>query len=160
MKIVPCTVKAARKKVAEWHRHLRDIQGGLFAAQVVDADGVCVGVAIAGNPSRVWQGQSKLVISRVAAQEGLPHVVASDGKLHAAPACTKLLAALCGAAKSLGYREVWTYTLPHEDGRSIRAAGFIDMGMTDGGEHDRPSRKRKPARHPEPKRRWLRKLAA
>ena len=33
----------------------------------------------------------------------------------------------------------------------IRAAGFIDMGMTDGGEHSRPSRYRKPAIRPEPK---------
>lgn len=59
---------------------------------------------------------------------------------------------------ALGYREVWTYTLPWEGGRSLRAAGFKDMGLSAGGEHDRPSRRRAPAKHPEPKRRWLRVL--
>ena len=143
--IAPCTVKAARKIVSEWHRHLPDIQGGLFAAQCVDPQGVCVGVAIAGNPSRVWQKQAKLVISRVATQ-GYEN------------ACSALYGALCRAAKALGYREVWTYTLPHEPGTSLRAAGFMDMGLTDGGEHSRPSRYRKPAINSEPKRRWLRVL--
>lgn len=147
LEIAPCTVKAARKKVREWHRHLKDIQGGLFAAQCVDGDGACIGVAIAGNPSRVWQGQAKLVIQRVATQ-GHENV------------CSALYGALCRAAKALGYREVWTYTLPEEPGTSLRAAGFMDMGLTDGGEHSRPSRYRKPAVRPEPKRRWLRKLAA
>lgn len=146
MKIAPCTVKAAIKKVGEWHRHLPDIQGGLFAAQCIDVGtGDCVGVAIAGNPSRVWQGQAKLVIQRVAT-EGYEN------------ACSMLYGALCRAAKALGYLEVWTYTLPHEPGTSLRAAGFMDMGLTDGGEHCRPSRYRKPAVNAEPKRRWLRKL--
>jgi len=118
----------------------------LFAAQVVDAEGICLGVAIAGNPSRVWQGQAKLVIQRVATQG-------------AENACSALYGALCRAAKALGYREVWTYTLPQEPGTSLRAAGFMDMGLTDGGEWSRPSRARKPALRPEPKRRWLRRLA-
>lgn len=143
--IAPCTVKAARKFVKQWHRHLDEIQGGLFAARCVTSEGETVGVAIAGNPSRVWQDQPKLVISRVA----------TNGHENA---CSALYGALCRAAKALGYHEVWTYTLPEEPGTSLRAAGFIDMGMTEGGEHDRPSRYRKPARHPEPKRRWLRKL--
>lgn len=146
LSIAPCTVKAARKLVKAWHRHLDEIQGGLFAARVLNDDGECVGVAIAGNPSRVWQDTGRLVISRVA----------TTGHENA---CSALYGALCRAAKALGYREVWTYTLPHEPGTSLRAAGFIDMGLTDGGEHDRPSRRRKPAKHPERKRRWLRRLA-
>ena len=144
--LAPCTVKAALKRVREWHRHLPDLQGGLFAVQCLNAAGECVGVAVAGNPSRVWQGSAKLVISRVA----------TTGYENA---CSTLYGALCRAAKALGYREVWTYTLPEEPGTSLRAAGFIDMGLTDGGEHDRPSRHRKPAKRADPKRRWLRKLA-
>lgn len=147
VQIAPCTVKAARKLIREWHRHLPDVQGGLFAAQCLDPAGTCVGVAVAGNPSRVWQGQAKLVISRVA-------TVGYEN------ACSALYGALCRAAKALGYREVWTYTLPEEPGTSLRAAGFVDMGLTDGGEWDRPSRRRSAAKRPEPKRRWLRKLAA
>lgn len=145
MGIAPCTVTAARKKVREWHRHLPDVQGGLFAVQCVDSTGACVGVAIAGNPSRVWQGQAKLVISRVA----------TNGTENACSAC---YGALCRAAKALGYLEVWTYTLPEEPGTSLRAAGFVDMGLTDGGEWSRPSRARDAVARPEPKRRWLRRF--
>jgi hypothetical protein len=44
-------------------------------------------------------------------------------------------------------------------GALCRAAGFVDMGVTRGGEYDRPSRSRKPTKRPEPKRRWLRQIA-
>lgn len=143
--IAPCTVKAALKLVRQWHRHLPDLQGALFAARVLDDSGACVGVGVAGNPSRVWQEQAKIVISRCA----------TDGCDNA---CSALYGALCRAAKALGYREAWTYTLPEEPGTSLRAAGFVDMGLTAGGEHDRPSRRRKAAVRPDPKRRWLRVL--
>lgn len=156
--VAPCTIKAALKKVAEWHRHLPDLQGGLFAAKVV-FEGECVAVGVFGNPCQEWQNTGRGVITRCAAQEGLPGVVCSEGEKHAAPACTMLYGALCRAAKALGYREAWTYTLPHESGKTLIAAGFKDMGLTDGGEHDRASRRRKPAKNAEPKRRWLRTLA-
>jgi hypothetical protein len=143
--LAPCTVKAARKYVSEWHRHLPDLQGGLFAVKVISDSGECLGVGVFGNPPRVWQGTGRGIISRCAT-EGAEN------------ACSMVYGALCRAAKALGYREVWTYTLPHEPGTSLRAAGFIDMGLTDGGEHDRPSRRRKPAVNPHPKRRWLRQL--
>jgi hypothetical protein len=146
VRVAPCTVREARRVVAQWHRHLPDVQGGLFAAKIVGDAGDVLGVAIAGNPSRVWQGSGRIVISRVA----------TDG---AANACSMLYGALCRASKALGYREAWTYTLPEEPGTSLRAAGFVDMGLTDGGEHDRVKRRRKPAVRPEPKRRWCRRLS-
>jgi hypothetical protein len=62
----------------------------------------------------------------------------------------------CAAA--LGYSEAWTYTLPEESGISLRAAGFEEMGISRGGEHDRPSRRRALAEQPGPKRRWRRQL--
>ena len=114
--------------------------------QCVDDDGVCLGVAIAGNPARSWQGTDRLIISRVAT-EGAEN------------ACSILYGALCRAAKALGYREIWTYTLAEEPGTSLRAAGFMDMGITEGGEWARPSRKRAAAVQSGPKRRWLRRLA-
>lgn len=145
MRLMPCTVTAAKKQVKLWHRHLPDIQGGLFAVQCFNDQDECVGVAIAGNPARVWQGQAKIVISRVAT-------------MGAENACSMLYGALARAAKALGYVEIWTYTLPDEPGTSLRAAGFINMGLSAGGEHSRPSRYRKPACHPEQKQRWMRKL--
>lgn len=145
--IAPCTVKEARRIVKVLHRHLPYVQGGLFAAKCIDETGAVRGVAIAGNPARVWQGTGRIVISRVAT-DGSPN------------ACSCLYGALCRAAKALGYYEVWTYTLPEEPGTSLRAAGFADLGVTDGGEHDRVKRPRKPAVRPEPKRRWRRMLRA
>lgn len=152
-RIAPCSVKAALKQISAWHRHLPKLQGALFAARVIGPDGECCAVATFGNPCQEWQDTGRGVITRVAAQAGLPGV----GE-HAAPACTMLYGSLCRAAKALGYREAWTYTLPHESGKTLMGAGFIDMGLTDGGEHDRASRHRKAAVNPAPKRRWLRQL--
>lgn len=143
--VVPMSVGAARRFVMLAHRHLPHVQGGLFAAGVADQLGDIRGVAIAGNPCRAWQGTGRVYILRVA----------TDG---ARNACSMLYGALCRAARALGYVEAWTYTLPDEPGTSLRAAGFRDMGMTDGGEHDRPSRPRARAARPEPKRRWCRVL--
>lgn len=152
--LVPMTCKAALRFVRAHHRHLPNLQGGLFAVGV-EQDGKLVAVGIAGNPAQVWQGTGRFTITRVAAVDG-----PWSHPDHEAPYCTMIYGALCRAGKALGYREAWTYTLPWESGGSLRGAGFIDMGLTDGGEHDRPSRRRKPAVCPEPKRRWTRHLAA
>ncbi len=141
----PCSVKFAQAYVALEHRHLKRIQGGLFAVAVRDGEKV-VGVGIAGNPARVWQDTGRVYITRVA----------TDGF---ANACSMIYGALCRAAKALGYREAWTYTLGDEPGTSLRAAGFEYRGLTDGGEHDRPSRRRGPAVNAQPKHRWVRTLA-
>ncbi len=145
MRIVPSSVKAAVAWVGQHHRHLPRVQGGLFSAAIADDTGIR-GVAIAGNPARAWQGTGRFVITRVA----------TDG---VGNGCSMLYGAICRAGKALGYREAWTYTLPEEPGTSLRAAGFEDMGLTDGGEHDRPSRRRAAAVRAEPKRRWRRVLA-
>lgn len=142
----PCTVKAATKYVLENHRHLKKVNGGRFAVAAHDGTRI-VGVGVVGNGPRVWEGTGKMIITRVA----------TDGTRNA---CSLILGALCRAGASLGYTEAWTYTLPEEPGTSLKAAGFEDMGLTDGGEHDRPSRPRKPAVRPEPKRRWRRVLSA
>lgn len=155
--LTPITGKAAIKWIAETHRHLPRLQGALFAVGVKFGHRL-VGVATAGNPARVWQGTGRFVITRCAVLSDLPKVPANDGDDHASPACTMLYGAMCRAGKALGYDEAWTYTLPHESGKSLRAAGFIDMGLTAGGEHDRPSRPRDPAICAAPKRRWARPL--
>ncbi len=128
------------------HRHLPRIEGGLFAVGVVDDTGSLHGVAVAGNAARVWNGTARLVITRVG----------TDGVRNG---CSVLYGALCRAGKALGYREAWTYTLPSEPGTSLKAAGFKDMGLGKGGEHDRENRPRNKAVSAEPKRRWMRRLS-
>lgn len=147
LELRPCSVKAARRLVKSWHRHLPDIQGGLFAVCCVAADGECVGVGIAGNPARAWQNHARLVISRCA----------TNGYENA---CSMIYGALCRAAKALGYAEVWTYTLVDEPGTSLRAAGFVEMGLSTGGANSCKARPRLPAVCPGPKRRWMRALNA
>jgi hypothetical protein len=148
--IAPITGRAALAWISKTHRHLPKLQGALFAVGV-ERDGELVGVATAGNPARVWQGTGRVVITRCAAKPDLPDV--GD---HAAPVCTMLYGALCRAARALGYREVWTYTLPWEAGVSLRAAGFTLIGETSGGEHSRESRPRVSAICPDKKLRWMR----
>jgi len=150
--ISPITGRQGRAWVAAVHRHLPKIQGALFAV-AVDYRGTTVGVALAGSPPPAWEGKPIFVITRVAVLPDLPRV---DG--HAAPACSMLYGAICRAGAALGYREAWTYTLPGEDGRSIRAAGFTFAGETRGGQLDRPGRPRSPVICDEPKGRWFRLL--
>ena len=151
LSVVPCTVREAKRRVKQWHRKLEDIQGGLFAAGVED-DGELCGVAVAGNPARVWQIEAKLVISRVAVEEQ------EDGK-GVRNGCSRLYAALSRAAEALGYREVWTYTLPSEPGSSLRGTGFECMGLSDtNANHGRVGRPRKTAKLQGPKLRWRRVL--
>jgi hypothetical protein len=145
MRIAPITVKQAQAVVLKVHRHLKRVQGGLFAVAIADGDDT-IGVGLAANPARVWQGTGRFVIARVAVMEGHQN------------ACSMIYGALCRAGKALGYKEAWTYTLPHELGTSLRAAGFKEMGMTKAEEHDRPSRPRKPAVNAGPKKRWVRYL--
>ncbi len=154
LRIWPSTAKAAALFVKQTHRHLPDVGGGRFAAALIDEKGRVRGVAVAGNGPQEWEGTGRLHIARVAVEEDLP-----GPKGHANSACSNLYGVMCRAGKALGYLEAWTYTLPEEPGISLRAAGFVDMGLTKGGEHDRICRKRKPAKHPEPKRRWKRILS-
>jgi hypothetical protein len=147
LRIAPITVKRAQALVFDWHRHLKKVQGGLFAAAVMRGNDT-VGVGIAANPARVWQGTGKFVIARIAVIDGVHN------------GCSMLYGALCRAGKALGYSEAWTYTLPHEPGTSLRAAGFKAMGFTKAEEHSREKRPRKPAVNAGPKQRWVRYLCS
>lgn len=151
LRIWPSTAKAAAAFVREHHRHLPDVGGGRFAAALIDEQRQVRGVAVAGNGPQEWE---RLHIARVAVEDGLPGPTG-----HANCGCAQLYGAICRAGKALGYLEAWTYTLLEEPGTSLRAAGFVDMGLTEGGEHDRICRRRRPAKRPEPKRRWRRILS-
>lgn len=65
-----------------------------------------------------------------------------------------LYGACSRAGKALGADNMVTYTHEDEDGTSLKAAGWIDGGLTDGGEWSRPSRPRQLALDTHRKRRW------
>ena len=143
IEIVPIVQRQARKWVNDTHRHLKAPRGDLYRTSLV-AHGNLVAVGIAGRPCRTLQDGRTAEILRIAS---LAEVDVN--------ACTRLYGALVRAGRALGYRRHVTYTLKDEPGTSLRAANFEDDGLTEGGEWDRPSRKRSKARQSGPKRRWI-----
>lgn len=148
----PWTVKSALPFVRDVHRHLPAVQGAMWAVSArVRGVGV-VGCALVGHAARVWSDEEGvLCVIRVAVRED-PNDPERGGYKNA---CSMLYGACSKMARSSGAEDLVTYTLPDEDGTSLRAAGWIDGGLTDGGEHSRPSRRRKPAVDARPKRRWF-----
>lgn len=115
MTVIPITLRAARRFIAEHHRHNVPPKGWKFGA-ALEHEGEIVGVATAGQPvSRILDDGKTLEVTRVC----------TVGNKNAS---TMLYGAICRAAKALGYERVITYTLDTEPGISLRAAGFIEVG--------------------------------
>lgn len=142
----PITVRRATALgfIADVHWKLPRVQGAMWGVSVLDGD-EAVGIALVGHPSRVQTKPTceHLRVLRVAVRDGYPN------------ACSMLYGAAWRAARALGCETMDTHTHLDEPGTSLRAAGWIDGGLTAGGEHDRPGRRRKPAIDPRPKRRWF-----
>lgn len=111
--IVPCTLREASAFVANFHRHNKAPQGGLFACGA--SDGVrLVGVGIVGRPvSRHIQDGETAEVIRCCVLDDAPKGT-----------CSAIYAALWRAAKALGWRRLITYTLQCESGASLRGAGW------------------------------------
>jgi hypothetical protein len=140
LRVRPYTVKAALPFVRLVHRRLPKIQGAMWAVSLVDGPEV-VGVALVGWPARMLNGDT-LSVLRVAVMEGHKN------------GCSMLYGACSRAGNAMGAENMVTYTHGDESGVSLKAAGWIDGGLTDGGEWDCPSRPRLPGVDVEPKRRW------
>jgi hypothetical protein len=108
-----------------------------------------VGVALVGWPSRMQSNDEidTLCVLRVAVKTDLNGLGVKN-------ACSMLYGSCWRAARAMGCDSMVTFTDADEPGTSLRAAGWIEDGVTDGGEWSRPSRKRNPAVNSEPKRRW------
>jgi hypothetical protein len=135
LEIFPVTLSQANEFVAQLHRHSKPTVGHKFSVGV-RADGVLCGVAIVGRPvARRLDDGVTLEVTRLC----------TDGTYNA---CSILYAAARRAAKALGYRRIYTYTLPQEGGASLRAAGFMldkqDAGGASAMWHSRDGRKAQP----------------
>ena len=109
--LVPVTITEAKDFVAKHHRHNRPPVSALFAVGVEAAGELC-GVAIVGRPvARGLQDGFTCEVLRVA----------TDGTYNA---CSQLYSACRRAAKALGYRRVYTYTLASAPATALRASGF------------------------------------
>lgn len=143
LRLRPWTVKQALPFVRRVHRRLRKVQGALWAVSVRVGDDV-VGCALVGHPARAqMEDHAVLAVLRVAVIEGHPN------------ACSMLYGACSRAVKAMGADDLVTYTHLDEQGASLKAAGWIEGGETDGGEWSRDSRQRELAIDSDPKRRWF-----
>ena len=141
----PWTMKRADSIafVAETHRKLPKVQGGMWCVSVRAGDEI-VGVAIVGWPSQeqTTREADHLRVLRLSVRDGHKN------------ACSMLYGACWRAARAMGCTSMDTFTHLEEPGTSLRAAGWIEDGVTAGGEHSRASRPRKAAVDARPKRRW------
>jgi hypothetical protein len=136
-----CTVKRALPFVRQVHRRLPRVQGAMWATSVWTQSEM-VGVALVGWPARELMTDDTLAVLRCAVVEGHKN------------GCSMLYGACSRMARAAGAENLVTYTHLDEEGVSLKAAGWIYGGTTDGGEHSRPSRRRAVAVDPLPKHRW------
>ena len=141
--LIPVSLRQACQYIAENHRHHKPPTGAKFALGV-GSGGHLAGVATVGRPvSRHLDDLTTLEVTRVA----------TDGT---ANACSMLLGAAVRAARAIGYRRLYSYTLATEPGTSLRAAGFrLDNARAGGGSWSRARRARTDSHPVEAKQRWV-----
>ena len=120
MNLLPVSIADAKVWVTNLHRHHRPPPSALFAL-AAEKDGAVVGVVIVGRP--VARGNDDGYTAEVTR-------CATDGTRNA---CSFLYGAAWRAARTLGYRRMFTYTLPAEGGASLRASGWTNEGSAGGG---------------------------
>lgn len=116
----PVTLRAARRFIAEHHRHNQPPRGWRFGVGLYRGIEL-VGVATAGSPvARLLDDGTTLEVTRVCT-------------LGDRNASSQLYGAIGRAARALGYRRLITYTLESEPGTSLLASGFRRVGTGKGG---------------------------
>lgn len=158
IQLVPIDLKDARRFVALHHSHCEPTHGWKFGVGVEtdEPHRRLVAVAVAEKPRAEALADGRTIeVTRVA----------TDGTRMA---CSTAYAAICRAAKALGWRRAITYTLESECAACVRAAGFVldASGCGDPRGFDKGTRHRvetnlwgERLRPDEPKNRWVRQLA-
>jgi hypothetical protein len=129
LELQPITYQEACTFIEQHHRHHLAPQGWKFGIAVNNGGGV-VGVVTVGRPvSRVLDNDWTLEVTRCC----------TDGTKNAA---SMLYGAAWRASKAIGYKRLITYTLLGEPGTSLRAAGWRELYVTEGGTWNCASRAR------------------
>lgn len=125
----PISLDEANAFVRLHHRHHKPVVGHKFSIAAV-FDAAVVGVVIVGRPiSRHRDNGRTLEVTRLC----------TDGTRNA---CSFLYGAAARATFALGYAAIGTYIRADEDGTSLVAAGWREIGRTKGRSWDCPSRPR------------------
>lgn len=103
--------------VAAHHRHHKPVVGHRFSIGA-EHEGKLVGCVIVGRP-----------VARQTCQKHIAEVtrLATDGT---ANACSFLYGQVARAAKELGFRSIQTFILQTESGISLKASGWVCLGIT------------------------------
>jgi len=126
---VPITFKEANEFVKLHHRHHKKVVGCKFCISVSDGKKIR-GVAIVGRPvARFLDDGMTLEVTRVC----------TDGVKNG---CSILYGASWRVTRELGYNRLITYTLKEEGGASLRASGYLLLGLRGGGTWNRKKRPR------------------
>lgn len=145
LRLAPISLRQANAFIRDVHRHHPPVVGMKWAVAIIDDTGELRGCAIASRPvSRILQAEGWLEVTRVA----------TDGARNGS---SMLLGAMRRAGTALGYpaHQIVTYTLAHEHGASLRAAGWIEDGPAGGGTWHRASRPRTDVAPITSKTRWI-----
>jgi hypothetical protein len=119
LEISPIDFDQACAFIAKHHRHHLPPRGHKFSIAAVK-DGDLVGVVMVGRPvSRVRDDGLTLEVTRLC----------TTGERNA---CSILYGAAARAAFALGYRRIGTYILASENGASLRASGWRQLGDVKG----------------------------
>jgi hypothetical protein len=117
--LCPLDLDEANAFVAQHHRHHKPVVGHKFSLGAVLGDNI-VGVAIVGRPvARGRDDGTTLEVTRLC----------TDGTRNA---CSFLYGAAARAAFALGFKRIGTYILASENGASLSAAGWRQIGEVRG----------------------------
>lgn len=162
LRVRPLPFAEANATVMGWHSHLkRPMRGHLFSLGVYarEVPGVYPehlrAVAVVSLPrSQALMLQGAVVeVVRVAVASGLPPLAGVDPR-HRGSEASFVLRHVVEAAVALGYDRVVSSTLLGEAGAGYRAAGWLPVAVSLGGEWSREGREREAAEQPGVKVRW------
>jgi hypothetical protein len=129
MQVIPFTLERANEVVARLHRHHKPVVGHRFSIGAWDY-GKCmiVGAAIVGRPiARKVDQYFQCEVTRLVT-DGTPN------------ACSFLYGACARIAREMGFEKIHTKILESEPGTSLKASGWKLVGISEGGDWNRPSR--------------------
>ena len=142
---IPLELAAANEFVANLHRHHDPVYRDKFRVGAL-VDGKLVGVVQVGRPvSRYLDNGENIEVVRLC----------TDGTKNV---CSFLYAKAARIAKEMGYKKIITYILESESGASLKAAGWKQETVTNGGTWNRKSRPRTTIAPTVPKKRYVKIL--
>lgn len=153
LEVVPVPWREARAFVAQHHRHCPPPAGWRYGAGVLNGSQL-IGVIIVGRPvARAIDHRQVVEVNRLCVRTDIPQDLTWN-------ACSLLYGWAAREAKKRGFKRVITYTMEHEPGTTLRAAGWKVDGTVRPKVWSTPARPRAQRSPTVAKTRWCRELAA